>query len=350
MLKINKKTLFTVIGSFLLFFALLLIFISLSPTPEDQYFKQMYSFPERQLKSYNFNAESDLISRVAPPPDSILKMLRKLDNCPAYIPYKPTKDEMKIIEESLDLLPPAFKDILKLRLVNIYFVKNYYGGGITDWILDEKGKIYFYIVFNPETLKMSASDWFTYRDNSCFVKDTKKIKIKIDCGKKHKAFIGVLLHETAHVVDCVLKITPYLDDDTYMLYKYKKMKVAITPFVKDDWMSIYLPSRVNDFHLREMITFYGLNNGPKINISDVKTVYNGLSKTRLVSLYSSKSWAEDSAEFMAFSYFVRELNQPYVITLFDGKKKIYSYEPMKNKQVANRHLPINVFYGTDSTN
>jgi len=341
MLKINKKTLFTVLGSFLLFFAILLIFIPQEPTPEQQYFKRMYSYPARQLKSYNFNAETDVISRVAPVPDSILKMLRKLDNCPAYVSYTPSKDEMKIIEESLCLLPPVYKDILKMRLVNIYFVKNFYGGGITDWILDENGKIYFYIIFNPETLKMSAGDWFTYRDNSCFVKDTKNIKIKINCGKKYKAFIGVLLHEASHVVDCVLKITPYLDDDTYMLYKYEKVKVAITPFVKDDWQTIYLPSRGNDFPLRGMITFYRLNNGPKINISDAKTVYNGLSKTRFVSLYSSKSWAEDSAEFMAFSYFVRKLNQPYVITLFDEGKKIYSYEPLKNNRVAGRCPPIN---------
>jgi hypothetical protein len=153
-----------------------------------------------------------------------------------------------------------------------------------------------------------------------------------------------MFHEASHIVDCVVRITPFLDDSTEMINKYEKEEIRITPFVKDVWEDINLPVHGNDFPFRDMITFYGLNGGPKIKISDAKSVYEGLSKTVFVSLYSGKSWAEDSAEFAAFSHLVRYMKQPYRITLVDGKKEFFSYEPMKNAAVAYRYTYFDSFY------
>ena len=56
-------------------------------------------------------------------------------------------------------------------------------------------------------------------------------------------------------------------------------------------------------------------------------MYQGLSKTPFVSLYSCQMWAEDLAEFVAFYHLHHKLGQPYSISVLKNGKTVYRYEP-----------------------
>ena len=163
---------------------------------------------ERQIHRYGFDPASSVISRIKTPPDFVMKYIREMDGR-EYTPYLPDKKELKIIRRAIKLLPALHKRIIKERVLGIYFINDFWGSGMTDWVLDKDGRVYTTLFFNPITLKMNMSEWLTYKEKTCFFMDGKDYDIAIKCGTKYSGFLGILLHEGVHVVDYVKNITPF---------------------------------------------------------------------------------------------------------------------------------------------
>jgi hypothetical protein len=299
-----------------------------------------HTMPIHQFKNYSFNPASTLISRVTEAPVFVLKHLRELDSRESYTSYIPGKREIEIIRQYLNLLPELSKAVLRERLIAIYFINNFHGSGLTDWVIDEKGEFYTYMVFNPDTFKYNISKWLTYRENSCYKRDSRDISISVDCGTRFNGFLYALLHESTHAVDYVKNITPYVEESLKRIGQYRGES---TLFTRGTWKEINKPENSYEFPPRESITFYEFK-GPRINISESIGTYRKLLKTPFVSLYGSLSWAEDIAEFVFFHHLTEKLKEPYRINIRNKKGPNFSLEPMKSPLVIKRIPSISDFY------
>lgn len=244
---------------------------------------------------------------------------------------------MDVIDRNLRLLPSKYQAVLKERLIGIYFIKNWIGSGAADYVLGPEEQVYTILVINPETLKRNASDWSTYRELTCFSDEkSQELTVRIECGTVYSGLTLLLLHETSHIVDYIEHRTPYVEDNMRVL----KLAVPETPFSSTVWKDYYNPKEPYDFPQRPRITFYGVGGGPRLSLSDAGAIYRSLSRTPFVSLYGSRNWAEDFAEYCAWYFFTKKLHQPYRIDVVASGQVVYSYEPMDAAQVAERALAL----------
>ena len=93
---------------------------------------------------------------------------QEMDNVSIYSSYKLNNNERQLFLEYYDLLPLKHKETIAEKVIGIYFVNNFLGGGMTLPIFDNNGNMYIALFFNPEILSKSLSEWINFRDNSAF--------------------------------------------------------------------------------------------------------------------------------------------------------------------------------------
>ncbi len=312
-------------------------------TEEERLVARELSRVEKQFENYEFDPDSTFVARVKEPPDFVMNYIRDMDEM-KYSSYNPSKEELNIIEEAFKYLPPVHKKILKERVLGVYFIDSFLGSGMADWVADHEKNVYCTLFFNPIIFKMNISEWLTYKEKTCFIKDSEAIDIVINGGTASSAFLGILLHESTHIVDYVKNITPFVEHATRAISVVKGQRIHNKSFVEKIWKDIKLPVEDFDYSQRNEISFYGLSKGPKINISSAEDVYRQFSLTPFVSLYGSMSWSEDLAEFLTFYHLTQKLKQPYMISVLKNKRIVYSYEPMKSRKVRKRFSLMEDFY------
>jgi hypothetical protein len=234
------------------------------------------SIPAKNLKSYSFNPTTSLAERVQPIPDFLINYLMKIDKRQDYTSYTLSKAECAIINGYLLKLPPLHRKILKKRLIGIYFVNNLIGSGWVDYVLSDDNNMYAIIVINPRTLNNSLSTWLTYRENSCFINRSSEIRVEVDCCKEFSGLMYVLLHETSHIVDFILHYTPYVSPE---MLKLNGFKVQYSSFVQGIWERYRTPMNKYEFANRKNLTFYGVNDGPKIDVTAAVMLYRQFANT-----------------------------------------------------------------------
>jgi hypothetical protein len=293
--------------------------------------------PAKNFSSYHFDSTLPLVERVTDAPDVVLKYLLEADQNETYTRYTPSAQEMDSIRENLDILPSSYKSVLSARLLGIYFINNLLGSGIADYVLDENDEVYAILILNPEVLKHGISDWLSYREATLYTDDApldRRISVRINCGSKYTGLTYVLMHETSHIMDYVQHYTPYVENDMKLL----GIKAEQTPFTSPLWKDYSLLKSENDFPLRDGLHFYGM--GSKTHIAKAAELYKYLAKTRFASLYGSRSWAEDFAEYMTWYWLTKVQNQPYEIQVFKDGKLEFNYQPMSTRQVLQRASEI----------
>ncbi len=306
--------------------------------------EKIRSDPAKLLSNYEYDLLSDLASRVKPMPDATLSMWKKWDRAENYSSYTPTPRELQMIESYISLLPPLHRSVCKERLIAIYFMNNFIGSGAMDFILDDNNEIYLYAIFHPATLKSGISEWVTYRESTCFGHGSTKgaDRVEINCGEEYSGLMYILLHELTHAVDYIENLTPYVHP------VMKKLGLATdlesTPFTAPVWKSFNEPLELYEFDQRQKVSFYGLDQGPKLQTEDIFSIYEGLSRSAFVSLYASMNWAEDLAELVTWYHFTEILKQPYEITVYRNNENIHSYRPLDFPGVRRRIPSILSFY------
>ncbi|PKL16231.1 MAG: hypothetical protein CVV49_17375 [Spirochaetae bacterium HGW-Spirochaetae-5] len=286
------------------------------------------------VADYKFDPATTLESRIQVIPDSIIKSLMRFDKRNDYQPYMPTAGELKMFAEYIKVIPSANRQVIQSSLVRIHFVKNFIGAGMTDFILSKDRKVYTILYINPSVFTTGISEWLTYRENSMF-KNNDNAHVKVDCGKKYTAFMYVLLHETSHIVDYVYPRTPYTDPNYAAA---QGLSGGMTPFVEGLWVSYKVMDKKTEITESRDLHAYGLYPAT-IDASKISSLYEKLSRTPVMSAYSSKSWAEDFADTITFYHLTQKLKQPSE----KGKSDVV-YQPMKTAQPPARLKVINGMY------
>lgn len=318
-----------------------IFFQACASTPKKSLQEIIDEKPVYHLKNHTFNTNSSIESRCTKIPELILNNLQEIDQNEKYKHYQLNDEQRKILNNCIEKLPPVYKKVLKRRLIGIYFVENLLGSGWTDWIVDENNNVYSYIAMNPVQLKYNLSEWISIKENTCFIKDNPDYQIKVDCGTNQPGLLYIMLHELSHVIDYAENYTPYVEPN---LKDYIKMKVKEKDFTKNIWKDYRLPIEKYNYKLRDKVTFYGFSKGPKIKISQSEEVYKQLSKTPFASLYSTKLWADDFAEYITFYHMTQKMGIPFKINIYNKDELIYSYEPMKSSLVQKRYKLMKEFY------
>ncbi|MBN2080448.1 MAG: hypothetical protein JW838_15865 [Spirochaetes bacterium] len=296
------------------------------------------SFPQRQLKSYSFNAALPLGERLLDPPSVVIEAWKKFDKREDYMPHRFSVNERMMFTRNLKHLPPLNKKILEERLIGFYFIDNFLGSAAADWVLDENKKLYFYIIFNPKVLTMSLSEVLTWREQSCFIPES-GYSVEVDCGKGHDGILYALLHETTHVVDYTLKITPYVEKE---MVPFLHLSEESTGFVRGIWKDI--GTTEVEYAYRKNLAFYGLGGGPKIHLPDAEKIYREFCESPFVSLYGSMTWAEDIADMVTFYHLTEKMHLPYAVRFFKGKRELFRCDPMEKVAVRKRLAHMERFY------
>jgi hypothetical protein len=201
---------------------------------------------------------------------------------------------------------------------------------LTTFLFDKEGKPHPILIFNPSVFKMNMTDWTTYKVNTCFKKSDKHIDIKINTGKKYSSLMGILLHETSHVIDFHNKIS------------FNRLKKVNTKLLFDGiWYDLKNPIKKYNQLVEDKISFYGIKNGPNIENTKAEIIYTKLMNTPFVSLYGSMNMRDDFAELMTYYILTKKLNQPYEIKILQNSKNVFTYEPMKNILITKRFKDIN---------
>ena len=287
----------------------------------------------KRIENYDTDFDKDLIERVGMPPEIVLSYFSRADNMPAYTAYKPTEAEMSIIEKELELLPLLHRQILEKRLAGIYFIENFLGSGLADYIIGDDGTVYTILIFNPRVLQSSLSEYVSYKENSCFIRDDSSTRVEIELSETFSGFLYILLHESTHCIDYVERFTPWVEP--HML-RVQGPSQRDTSFTRRVWKDYSVLNASVQFPYKEEITFYGFNNGPKLKISDAVEVYQALEDSPFVSLYSSLNWADDFAEYITFYHMTQHLDLDYRIVIRRNDETIYMYEPMRSERIIVR--------------
>ncbi|MBI4979800.1 MAG: hypothetical protein HZC28_20140 [Spirochaetes bacterium] len=294
--------------------------------------RTVLSSPVRALSNYTFSPASSLQERVVPAPQFMLSYLRAMDQRSDYSNHVFTAEEQRTVNDAIALLPSAVSSIMRERLVAFYFVDNFLGGGMADWLFDGRSNVYCFLIFNPATLTQSVSSWLTMKDSSCFIPDGTN-RVVVNCGERYRAFLYILLHEGTHAADYAGEITPYTERTLFTL---QRRTVSAKPFTDRVWASYNVPERKYDFPLRTNITVYGFGGGPKIAMRDAAALYRSLMQTPFVSLYAATSWAEDLADNTALRYMTETLRIPYVISVVSNKIDSVTVRPAEHALVRHR--------------
>jgi hypothetical protein len=255
---------------------------------------------------------------------------------------------MQQIAAAIDLLPPLHKKILRERLVEICFLQDFTSSAWADWLIDEQGDIYCVLAIKRSTLETSLSQWLTSRAGTCFFPDSLGLDLCIDVGAEYTGFLGIFLHETTHIVDYVLNVTPFVESSTYALAVKQEREFSYpNPFVENIWEGYNLLSAEAGFALRDSITFYGTGGGPKLGFSEAPELYAQLVTTPFISLLAAENWAQDLAELALYYHLVEKLHQPYTVTIMQGTEVRVAFEPLDNPRVRARLPQLEMFYSLD---
>jgi hypothetical protein len=255
---------------------------------------------------------------------------------------------MEQIATAIEILPPLHRKILRERLVEICFLQDFSSSAWADWLIDEQGDIYCVLAINHSVLQTNLSEWLTSRAGSCFFHDASGFDLCIDAGTEHTGFLGIFLHETTHIVDYVVNITPFVESSTYALAVKQEREFRDSyPFTEKIWEGPYSPLVEVDLALGDSITFYGTAGGPKLGLSTAAELYAQLTNSAFVSLYASQSWSEDLAELALYYHLTEKLHQPYTVSIMKGNEIHTTFQPLDNPRVQARLPLLEMFYSLD---
>jgi hypothetical protein len=295
------------------------------------------SAPIHRLSTYAFSLTVPLSSRITEAPTPVIEHLRKLDDRPDYTSWIPTGKDRQRINRALAELPSGIRHTLSRRAIGIYFVEDFLTYGLTEWVVDEEGNTYVFMVFARRALSGTAGDIITDRENTTFVDDGSGCTLKHVLTPEIDGFYYILLHESVHAFDYVNKITPWVEP----ALKEPGRDPETNRFTRGIWSKYR--TTVKTYAFRKGLRFYGFGKGPFSQYGKAMDIYSGLEDSPFASLYGSVSWAEDLAELETLYHITRRLKRDYVITVSCGENT-KSFYPMKNKSARDRFQQMDVFY------
>jgi len=285
-------------------------------------------------KQYDLNPNSSLLSRVNTTPDDIIKKFQDAGMSPTE--HSMTKEETRILAEAFATLPPLHQRVLKQRLKSISFLDNMPNNALTSPITNNEEINLYHITFRAGILHQTISDWVTEKERTCFNGGDSTISVSIQAGLLN-ALTYVLLHESTHVVDGSLQL---IATDS------KAGKLQLNKFTASFSKGVWKNINTHDWPVTDSIVIKSRfrPGGRRFQTNEATKVYEGLSRTPFVSLYSTASWHEDVAELLTIYHLNKVLKQPFRLVVTKNGKEVFSYEPMKSAVIQRRFGLLKRFY------
>ena len=309
---------------------MLIVYLASCANEQQKAIKKLREEPAYRLESYGKNLDVRLEDRIFEAPEFLLDYLKRLDKTDLYKPYTISSSDKYELQKCIRGLPEKIKRVLDMKLLGIFFIDEFFGGGLTDYVFDRDGSLHSIIILNPKILKSSMSDWINFRDNSIF-NETNDITVKSVCKPKKMQLLQTLVHEIGHVYDFHSHITPYADSGLTIL-----KKSDITPFIDNVWAGYDKPVKEYDFPNRDRMSFYGLGD-KRIDSAHAAEMYKNLLNTPFSSLYGALSWGEDFAESFTWFYLKRRFGIEYTVSVHSHETLIVEFSPSKNKSLDQRN-------------
>lgn len=250
------------------------------------------------------------------PNQDILDRLMSMDSRADYTGHELTNEEKELFLNYYQLLPQAIKTVLSKKVLAIYFIKNFIGGGMTDIAFDSTGNAVNILYFNPEIFNHTLSSWITLRENSAFT-GNEEISIKAMCSDDYTGLLHTLLHEGAHIYDFHNRVTPFI----YPAVRTNNRQS--TEFTRTVWKSYAVPLTQDKIHRDTKYPGWGFSG--KEDIETAIDWYRALSNSPFCTLYASLNWAEDFAESFTWRYLYERFNISLQVDISKQNIMVYRY-------------------------
>ena len=287
------------------------------------------------LRAHRIDPASPLASRVGETPPSVVAMITDAGmGSPTAHPL--SADERAILARAFDVLPPLHKRVLAERLRTVSALDGMPNNALTSPATADEPFRVFDITLRAGLFRENMSQFLTKKERTIFDSGASPMAVSIDGGSL-EALVFILLHESTHIVDGSMHMTPgtWVDGGT--------TDAPITSdFLVGIWTDRLSVAPVHAQPLLDRIVFR--NGGAPLPVAQAPDVYAALSRTPFASLYGSSSAPDDLAEFVAWYHLTQKLDQPYRITVRNGDREVYAYEPMRSPLVQKRFAAMNVFY------
>jgi hypothetical protein len=294
------------------------------------------------------NLSLPVSARVLEIPADFLKGVKDYDrslgmgNADRYLAYMPNGKELATFKAYVELLPRSYQSLFKEKLLAVYFVENFSGGGMTEWVVDRNGNSFYYMVLNSALLKESLDDWLSDKENSFFEKLPASPVMRVHTGTNYRAVMYALLHEGTHVLDFEKGVTPYVDA---LHRKFKNRKKETSAFTDGVWLQQTQPLARYDFSHRAALNPYGEYSGRGlIAKSEMQTMFAQLAQTPFAGFYGGTSWNEDLADFMTYQIIEKKLGGAVSVDLIARGKVIGQYMPVRTPLSGQRENAVRMFY------
>lgn len=294
------------------------------------------SIPAKNLENYAFSPDVEIVRRLNISSDIVMSYLKEYDN-PAgdYSFYTPTGEEVTLLNEYIELLPERYQNVLKERLIGIYFVENFIGSGMTDFVLSESDEVFVTLFINPIVFKKDVSELLTYKENTIYRSDGDGPEVTLEVTGDYSGLLYILTHECTHIVDYVDRITPYVEPGINTLLGDNPNAAS---FTEPYWSDYHEPKDPPEY--RDKLWFYSTDEDRKIPAAEMADVYAELKTTPFVSLYSYLSWAEDLAEYCTLYHFTQNLGLTYTISVVERGTTVFEYKPFSDPIIVKRAIAL----------
>ena len=259
--------------------------------------------PAQMLQNYDDLSHRPFLERIVPIPPLLLDELRVGDHRPDYQPHQLSTPERSVIETTWRRLPAELRAVVEARVVGVYFLDQFEGGGMT-YSLWKNGKAKYVLVFNAKILTATISQWLTFRDNTAFALAGTQYRLEESVPGDDPALLWLLIHESAHVFD-------------FAAHPHK-------------------PAFGRDFPRRKDLHFYDVEPKPKVAASEVTSVFDNFSKSGFPSLYGSQNGLEDFAELVACGTLEETMGIPVELKLSSPDGTTRTFDALKNAETRKR--------------
>jgi hypothetical protein len=297
------------------------------------------AMPYKQASVYSVDIPASLAKpvseRIGAAPELLLGYLREVEGNPSYASYAPTEAERGLFSSYYERLPPKFKAAFESQVLGVYWISNFKGGGMSDYVFEKDGTSRLILILNPKILQLSLADWIAYRDASAYDAAGSGLSLKSTCpgSSSCKGLLHTLTHEAAHIYDFANHATPYVE-------KHLATEAAATDkaFTAGIWESYAKPIAAYAIPDRERLAPYGL--GKALPLSAAIAQYKALAATPFYSLYGSASWAEDFAEAATWTWLGEKLGIGYEVEALKDGAVVASFRPDIGRSAVGRQAAI----------
>lgn len=342
----TKYVLRRVVSSLMCFALLAVLLSACSPTNPGN--DASLAWKRGLFQQLQGNLSQPLAARVQKMPGELLKATQDDDrslgisNAERYSARTATAEELTLINSYIELLPRAQQTLFASKLLAIYIVDGFSGAGMSDWVVDREGHIYYYLILNSALFTASLDDWLSYKEDSPFDKSATSPTLRVRTHTAYRALMYGLLHEGAHIVDYERGITPYLDQ----LHRQLSGRTRETSeFTNEVWKKWTVPAARYDFKHRSELNTYGIyTRKALIPRSELSGMFAQLKNTPFVSFYSGTSWNEDLADFMTYHHIETKLGGAVTVEVLQAGKVVDRYAPTKTPVAKGREKFVQSFY------